>query len=87
MENMKLLEARQNEIVEEFSMFGDWMEKYEHIIEMGKELNPLVESDKTEDNLIRGVKAGFGLPHEKKKTEPCFSLPTATRLSQRGWLH
>ena len=29
MENMKLLEARQNEIVEEFSMFGDWMEKYE----------------------------------------------------------
>ena len=53
MGNMKLLEARQNEIIEEFSMFGDWMEKYEHIIEMGQELNPLAESDKIEDNLIR----------------------------------
>jgi cysteine desulfuration protein SufE len=65
MENMKLLEARQNEIVEEFSMFGDWMEKYEHIIEMGKELNPLAESDKTEDNLIRGCQSRVWLAARK----------------------
>jgi len=67
MENMKLLEARQNEIVEEFSMFGDWMEKYEHIIEMGKELNPLVESDKTEDNLIRGCQSRVWLSARKEE--------------------
>ena len=65
MGNMKLLEARQNEIVEEFSMFGDWMEKYEHIIEMGKELNPLAESDKTEDNLIRGCQSRVWLTARK----------------------
>jgi cysteine desulfuration protein SufE len=67
MENMKLLEARQNEIVEEFSMFGDWMEKYEHIIEMGKELNPLIESDKTEDNLIRGCQSRVWLAARKEE--------------------
>ena len=65
MGNMKLLEARKNEIIEEFSMFGDWMEKYEHIIEMGKELNPLVESDKTEDNLIRGCQSRVWLTAQK----------------------
>ena len=31
------LELRQREIIEEFEMFSDWMEKYEHIIEIGKE--------------------------------------------------
>jgi len=65
MGNMKLLEARQNEIVEEFSMFEDWMEKYEHIIEMGKELNPLDESDKIEDNLIRGCQSRVWLTARK----------------------
>ena len=65
MGNMKLLEARQNEIVEEFSMFGDWMEKYEHIIEMGKELSPLEESDKIEDNLIRGCQSRVWLTARK----------------------
>ena len=65
MGNMKLLEARQNEIVEEFSMFEDWMEKYEHIIEMAKELNPLDESDKIEDNLIRGCQSRVWLTARK----------------------
>ena len=48
-------------------MFGDWMEKYEHIIEMGKELNPLVESDKTEDNLIRGCQSRVWLAARKEE--------------------
>ncbi|HIB76624.1 MAG TPA: SufE family protein [Flavobacteriales bacterium] len=57
MGNTKLLELRQAEVVEEFLMFGDWMEKYEHIIELGKELQPMVESDKVEDNLIKGCQS------------------------------
>ena len=36
-----VIDARQEEIAEEFAMFGDWMEKYEHIISLGKELDPL----------------------------------------------
>lgn len=47
----------QNEIIDEFSLFDDWMEKYEHIIELGKEL-PLIDvSKKTDDRLIDGCQS------------------------------
>ena len=47
----------QEEIVDEFSMFEDWMERYEYIIELGKSL-PLIEGTyKTEDNIIKGCQS------------------------------
>ena len=47
-----IIKELQDEIIDEFAMFDDWMERYEYIIEMGKSL-PLIESqDKTNDNLI-----------------------------------
>lgn len=47
----------QNDIIEEFDMFEEWMEKYEHIIELGKSL-PLIESQyKTEEHLIKGCQS------------------------------
>ena len=47
----------QEEIVDEFSMFEDWMERYEYIIELGKSL-PLIEGAyKTEDNIIKGCQS------------------------------
>ncbi|WEK37222.1 MAG: SufE family protein [Candidatus Pseudobacter hemicellulosilyticus] len=47
----------QDELIEEFALFTDWMEKYEYIIQMGKEL-PLIEAQyKTDDNLIRGCQS------------------------------
>ena len=51
------LQNRQNEIVEEFAFFEDWMEKYEHVIELGKELEALPEEEKQEDQLIRGCQS------------------------------
>jgi cysteine desulfuration protein SufE len=45
----------QDELIDEFSFFSDWMEKYEHIIQMGKELPLIDEKYKTDDNLIRGM--------------------------------
>lgn len=51
------VELRQEEIIEEFEMFSDWMEKYEHIIELGKELEPLDESFKVDDHLIKGCQS------------------------------
>ncbi|GLB50795.1 SufE family protein [Neptunitalea lumnitzerae] len=47
----------QQEIVEEFSMFDDWMQRYEYMIELGKSL-PLIEDEyKTDDNLIKGCQS------------------------------
>ena len=51
------LALRQGQIIEEFDMFPDWMEKYEHIIELGKELEPIAEADKIDDNLIKGCQS------------------------------
>ena len=47
----------ENEIVEEFAIFTDWMDKYEYIIELGKGVPAIEEKDKTEDNLIKGCQS------------------------------
>ena len=59
------IDERQEEIVEEFAMFGDWMEKYEYIISLGKELAPLDPEDKVEDNLIKGCQSRVWLAAKK----------------------
>ena len=54
---MGAISVIQAEIVEEFNMFEDWMEKYEYIIEIGKTL-PMIENKyKTENNLIKGCQS------------------------------
>lgn len=47
----------QDELIDEFSMFGDWMEKYEYIIQLGKELPLIKDEYKVDENLIRGCQA------------------------------
>ena len=55
------LEEKQQEIISEFEIFDDWMEKYEYIIDLGKEL-PLIDADKkTDDRLIRGCQSNVWL--------------------------
>jgi len=57
MNRMNTVNSRQDQVIEEFDMFSDWMEKYEHIIEIGKELSPMLEDEKVEDNLIKGCQS------------------------------
>jgi cysteine desulfuration protein SufE len=47
----------QDEIIEEFEMLDDWMDRYAMIIDYGKELVPMPQSDKTEQNLIDGCQS------------------------------
>jgi cysteine desulfuration protein SufE len=56
---------RQEEIIGEFAMFPDWMQKYEYIIELGKDLPLIDEKYKTEDNLIKGCQSRVWLHAEK----------------------
>jgi cysteine desulfuration protein SufE len=60
-----VIDERQAEIADEFAMFGDWMEKYEHIISLGRDLAPMDESDKVEDNLIKGCQSRVWLAARK----------------------
>ncbi len=47
----------EREIVDEFAIFTDWMDKYEYIIELGKGVPAIEERDKTEENLIKGCQS------------------------------
>lgn len=55
----------QNEIIEEFALFDEWMDKYEHIIEIGKDLPIIDEKYKTDDNLIKGCQSRVWLHAEQ----------------------
>ncbi len=54
--NMTINEI-QDEVIEEFSSFTDWMDKYQLLIDLGNELEPLDEKYKTESNLIDGCQS------------------------------
>ncbi|WP_109699228.1 SufE family protein [Chitinophaga deserti] len=60
------IKEQQDRIIEDFEVFGDWMEKYEYIIQLGKDL-PLIDPQyKTDDNLIRGCQSKVWLHAELK---------------------
>ncbi|MAP53997.1 SufE family protein [Altibacter sp.] len=63
----------QEELIDEFAMFEDWMQKYEYMIELGKSL-PLIEpSLKTEDKLIKGCQSKVWLHSELKDGKVRFT--------------
>lgn len=63
---MKTLKERQDELVEEFSMLDDWLDKYEYLIDLGKNLEPFPEELKTDDRLIKGCQSRVWLDAEAK---------------------
>ena len=63
----------QNEIVDEFSMFDDWMQRYEYMIELGK-LLPLIDNQyKTDDNIIKGCQSKVWVHAEIKDDKVVFT--------------
>ena len=56
-ESVSDIEEKEQEIIEEFSLFDDWMDKYEHIIGLGKELPLIDENLKSDDLLIKGCQS------------------------------
>ena len=51
----KTIEELQNELIEQFEPFDDWMDRYQLIIEMGDELPQITEQEKKDENLIEGL--------------------------------
>jgi len=54
---MQTIDQIQDDIIEEFNDFDDWMDKYQLLIDLGSEQQPLPESAKTEQNLIEGCQS------------------------------
>ena len=54
---MKTIDEAQEEVISEFSDFDDWMDKYQLLIDLGNEQEPLEDKYKTEQNLIEGCQS------------------------------
>lgn len=61
---MKTISEKQQEIIDEFAFLDDWEQKYEYIIDLGRELKGLPEDKKTDGNLIRGCQSKVWLDAE-----------------------
>ena len=66
----------QDEVIAEFNDFDDWMDRYQLLIDLGNEQEPLDDKYKTEQNLIEAVKAVCGYKRTRKTAES-FSKPKA----------
>lgn len=60
----KSLQEVESEVVDEFAMFDDWLDKYEYLIELGKSLKGYPEEDKTDEHLIKGCQSRVWLNYE-----------------------
>ena len=57
------LEEKKQEVIEEFSMYDEWLDRYEYLIELGKALEPYPEEEKTEEKLIKGCQSRVWLDY------------------------
>jgi cysteine desulfuration protein SufE len=67
------IEETEQEIIEEFEMFDDWMQKYEHLIDLGKSLPVINEEFKTDDKLIKGCQSRVWMHSELKDGKVYFT--------------
>ena len=72
----------QNEIVDEFSMFDDWMQRYEYIIDLGKGLPLIEEQYKTEDNIIKGCQSKVWVHAEQQGDKIVFTADSDAILTK-----
>ena len=62
----------QDEVIEEFNCFDDWMDKYQMLIDLGNEQEPLPDEYKTEQNLIDGCQSRVWLQCDRDGDRLCF---------------
>ena len=60
------LEEKKQQVIEDFSLYDEWLDKYEYLIELGKSLEAFPEEKKTEDRLIKGCQSRVWLDAEER---------------------
>lgn len=76
------IQETQEEIIGEFSMFDDWMQRYEYIIELGKSLPLIDEQYKTEENIIKGCQSKVWVYAEEKDGDVIFTADSDAILTK-----
>lgn len=72
----------QADIVEEFSLFDDWMQRYEYIIDLGKSLPLIDEQYKTEENIIKGCQSKVWVHGELLRDKIVFTADSDAILTK-----
>lgn len=67
------IQAIQEEIIDEFSMFDDWDERFQYVIDLGKSLPLIDEKFKTEDNIIKGCQSKVWLHADEQDGKLVFT--------------
>ena len=70
---MKSIREIQEELIEEFNIFDDWEEKYQHIIDLGKGLPIIDKKYKTDENLIKGCQSRVWLHATEKNNHVIYT--------------
>lgn len=71
--NIKTLKEAEDEVVDSFSMYDEWLDKYEYLIDLGKNLTPYPDSSKTDDRLIKGCQSRVWLDYQMKDGKLWFT--------------
>lgn len=77
---MKTIEEIENEIVDEFSFFDDWQDKYEYLIELGKKLKAIPEEDHKDENKVKGCQSSVWLIAEKNNGSIVFKADSDSTI-------
>ena len=72
----------QNEIIDEFSLFEDWMQRYEYIIELGKSIELIDSSKKIDSNLIKGCQSKLWLHAELNNNKLIFKADSEAIITK-----
>jgi cysteine desulfuration protein SufE len=67
------IEETEQEIIDEFELFDDWMQRYEHLIDLGKSMPLIEEKFKTDDKLIKGCQSRVWMHSELKDSKVFFT--------------
>jgi cysteine desulfuration protein SufE len=76
------LKEKQDRIIRQFELLGDWPERYKYIIKQGKKLPPFDEEKKTEDNLVRGCQSQVWLDTELDNDRIIFKADSDAAITK-----
>lgn len=79
---IQTIQEKQDEIVAEFEIFSDWMEKYEYLIDLGKDLPLIIAELKTEERLIEGCQSRVWLNANCKNGKMQFSADSEAIITK-----
>ena len=79
---METIQKLQANLIHDFEMFENWMQKYEYLIDLGKELEPINKEYKTDENLIKGCQSKVWLNAEYTNGKIIFSADSEAIMTK-----